>query len=234
MEREIMKQILLGLLLASAISASAAYQGSVKETMNSGGYTYVLLETAEGDLWFAGPEASVSVGQTLTVEQAMPMQNFTARSLDRTFDTIYFAGALGAAPAPAASSSDPHANVPGYKAAMAGKSNRPEAGSIEKADYTVSELFFQPRLLAGKEVSVRGQVTKYNSGILGSNWIHLVDGTGEAGKDDLVVTTSGECSVGDIIVAKGTLAVDKDLGSGYFFPVILEQAALTVEQKKAK
>ena len=107
--------------------------------------------------------------------------------------------------------------------------DKPKQGSIKKATHTVADLFFQPKLLAGKSVEVRGVVTKYNEGIMGSNWIHLQDGTGQAGKDDLVVTTQQKAKPGDLITAKGQLAVDRDLGSGYFFPVLLENATLKVE-----
>ena len=34
---------------------------------------------------------------------------------------------------------------------------------------------------------------------------------------------------GDTVVARGTLGLDRDFGGGYFYPVLLEQAALTVE-----
>lgn len=232
MERENMRRILLPLLLACVLSTQAAYKGTVKETMNSGGYSYVLLETAEGDLWFAGPETTIKQGATLELPESMPMNNFNARSLDRTFETIYFVNSLDATPAATAPASDPHANVPGFKSATQTNPMKPEAGSLAKADYTVSELFFQPKLLTGKVVSVRGKVVKYNGGILGSNWIHLMDGTGEAGKDDIVLTTTQECEVGDVILAKGTLGVDKDLGMGYFFPVIIENTEITVEQTR--
>jgi hypothetical protein len=221
----------LALALLAALPALAARSGRVVETMNSGGYTYVQLETEGGAIWVAGPEAGgIAVGQNLTVEDGMPMRDFLARSLDRSFDLIYFINGFGegAASTPAVMANDPHAGIPGFHAKQAQK-NRPAPGSIDKAGYTVAELFFQPALLKGRTVEVRGVVTKFNGGILGSNWIHLVDGTGEPGKDDLVVTSQQSCKVGDTVLVEGVLGVDKDLGSGYFFPVIVEEARLTVE-----
>lgn len=222
------------LAMLAALPALAAHDGRVVETMNSGGYTYVLLDQGGEQVWLAGPETGgVAVGQTMSVDDGMAMNNFSSRSLDRTFETIYFVGGFGAAPAaPAGMANDPHAGVPGYQekmAAMAANPAKPAAGSVAKAGYSVAELFFQPALLKGRAVEVRGQVVKYNGGILGSNWIHLMDGTGEPGKDDLVVTSQQGCKVGDTVLVKGTLGVDKDLGSGYFFPVIVEDARVVVE-----
>jgi hypothetical protein len=72
-------------------------------------------------------------------------------------------------------------------------------------------------------------VVKFNGGILGTNWIHLQDGTGSAenGTNDLTVTTSGTASVGDVVTATGTLVTDKDFGAGYTYAVMLENAELT-------
>ncbi|MDP2360914.1 MAG: DNA-binding protein [bacterium] len=232
----------LALALLAAGADAAGFSGTVKQTMNSGGYTYVLLDTGQGEIWLAGPEAKVSKGQKLSTGDGMAMHGFQAKSLNRTFDEIWFVNSLSAGAGSGAAGGaamanphgspmgNPHAGMPlASQGAPKPGAAKPKAGSVKKAGHTVSELYFQPRLLAGKTVEVRGVVTKYNEGIMGSNWIHLMDGTGEPGRDDLVITTSQTCQVGDRIVAKGKLAVDRDLGSGYFFPVLVEGAALTVE-----
>jgi len=75
---------------------------------------------------------------------------------------------------------------------------------------------------------VKGQVTKVASGIMGKNWIHLQDGTGNEKKktNDLVVTTTAaEPEVGDIVTMTGTLVKDKDFGSGYKYDAIIEKGA---------
>ena len=78
--------------------------------------------------------------------------------------------------------------------------------------------------LAGTQVSVRGKVVKYNGGIMGKNWIHVQDGTG-----DMTVTTAATAApvaLGDVVVLRGTIAVGKDFGGGYSYAVIVEDAAL--------
>jgi hypothetical protein len=234
-----MKQILtlatLGLCLATTLFA---YDGTVKETMVGGGYTYVLLEQDGSSTWVAGPETAVSVGDVMHTSDGMAMKNFHSRTLDRDFEVIYFVNSLGGAPSGghgSVSSTDPHAGVPGYggQSTPTGKGNtpgKPEAGSLEKAAYTVEEIYFQPALLKGQEVEVRGVVTRFNSGIMGSNWVHLMDGSGQSGTDDLTLTTQDKCDVGDQILIKGTLNTDKDLGAGYFFPVLIENTSIIVEK----
>jgi hypothetical protein len=93
---------------------------------------------------------------------------------------------------------------------------------------TVAEAWAQRAALKEKPVSIRGKVVKFNQGIMGKNWVHLRDGTGTAGKDnDITVTTGDVVQVGDVVVAKGTLRVDKDFGAGYAYPVIVEDAKLS-------
>ena len=93
---------------------------------------------------------------------------------------------------------------------------------------TVAEVFAQRAVLRGKAVTVRGKVVKYNPGIMGKNWIHLRDGSGSAGNstDDLTVTTGDRTKVGDVVVVKGVVHTDRDLGSGYKYSVLIEEATL--------
>jgi len=66
---------------------------------------------------------------------------------------------------------------------------------------------------------------------MGNNWLHVVDGTGDAaaGTDDLVVTTQGDANVGDLVVVRGKVATDKDFGMGYFYAVLVEEAVISAE-----
>ena len=62
----------------------------VKETMDSGGYTYVLAELGDQEMWLAGPETEMAVDNYIAVSGGMAMENFESSSLGRTFDVIYF------------------------------------------------------------------------------------------------------------------------------------------------
>jgi hypothetical protein len=69
---------------------------------------------------------------------------------------------------------------------------------------------------------------KFNSGIMGKNWLHVRDGTSSAADNtnDLLVTTTAPAKVGDVVTVKGVVHTDRDFGSGYAYKVLLEDAAL--------
>jgi hypothetical protein len=85
--------------------------------------------------------------------------------------------------------------------------------------------------LAGQSVSLRGKVVKYNEGILGTNFIHIQDGSGDAGdgSNDLTVTSQYKTAIDETIVVTGTIILNKDFGAGYSFSVLVEDAAITTE-----
>ena len=102
------------------------------------------------------------------------------------------------------------------------------AGDMEKAPggLSVAEIYAGQSGLAGKKVIVRGAVVKFTPGIMGTNWLHLQDGTCEGELCDLTVTTNEMAEVGAIVTVEGVLAVDKDFGAGYRYEVIVEGATL--------
>ena len=57
-----------------------------------------------------------------------------------------------------------------------------EVGSIETAEggVTIAAIWTDREALAGKTVIVSGKVVKYNGGIMGTNWLHIQDGSGSA------------------------------------------------------
>ena len=107
-----------------------------------------------------------------------------------------------------------------------------EPGSVKKAEkgFTVEECYTMKDSLAGKEVTVRGRVVKISTKILGRNWIHIRDGSGTNGFDDLTVTTTKTAPLGGTVLVTGKIAYNKNLGSGYIFPAIIEDAKITVEE----
>jgi hypothetical protein len=95
--------------------------------------------------------------------------------------------------------------------------------------YKVEEIYAKGGELAGKTVKVRGRVVKFTPSIMGTNWMHIQDGSGKGDTVDLTVTTSAVVAVGDMVVAEGVLAVDKDFGAGYRYAAIIEKANVTKE-----
>lgn len=204
----------------------SALSGKVMETMNSGGYTYLCIEKDGKKTWAAILETKVTVGQEIALQPGYEMVNFTSKTLNRTFDKIIFS----TGPA----SQDESVDVKSFH----GKTteNRTtevapgEKIQVEKAPapdaYTVAELYGKKAELDAKNVTVRGKIVKVSSGIMGRNWLHIQDGSGNQkdGSNDLVVTSKDLAAVGDIVTVSGTLRKDKDFGSGYKYDVIVEQA----------
>jgi hypothetical protein len=74
--------------------AMQGISGTVVETMNSGGYTYALLEREGARTWVALPKIDIAVGNEIACQPGMTMHNFTSSSLNRSFESIVFSQGL--------------------------------------------------------------------------------------------------------------------------------------------
>lgn len=141
--------VLAGLAVAESPSAGAAapaavgaeedagamsgqLTGVVLETMDAGRYTYVRLQSGDREVWAAGLQTPVAVGDTVELVGLMPMANFESATLKRTFEEILFVSEIrvegapprepAAADAPAAMESGMlppgHPPLPGQAAAL--------------------------------------------------------------------------------------------------------------------
>jgi len=207
-------------------SAEPSLSGKVVETMNAGGYSYVLLEKNGKKTWVAVTEMKITVGQEMAFLPGSPMAQFTSKSLNRTFDMIYFSGG----PVTSSSAGKKSADVaPGSKAAASAVD---KGAKVEKAvganAYTVAEVYQKATALNNKTVIVKGKVVKVSAGIMGMNWIHIQDGTGDPknGSHNLVATSDDLPAKGDVVTMKGTIIKDKDFGSGYKYSVIMEKGSV--------
>jgi len=239
-----MKQLLIALLAAVAAHAAWAageaapppappVKGEVLEVLDTDAFTYMRLRTPKGETWAAVGKAPVKKGEQVTITSPAVMQNFHSKSLNRTFDTIVM-GRLAGAPGATAT---PSAGSPATAATMAqfhgGAPASPdvEVGKVAKAEgasgRTVAEVYANRASLKDKDVTVRARVVKVTPGVMGKNWIHLRDGSGSAadGTNDLLATSKDEPKVGDLVVAKGMVRTDVDLGSGYAYKVLVEGAS---------
>jgi len=216
--------LVAGLVLpvaARSARAEDALTGKVIETMDSGAYTYLLLENNGKQTWVAIPKTKVEKGQNISILPGAEMKDFESKTLKRKFETIIFSGGVVGAKAEGVNKS------PGSKGSTVTVT---EKIKVEKATgpdaYTVEEIFKNGKTLAEKNVVVRGKVVKVSAGVMNRNWIHLQDGTGDAGSNDLVVTSDDLPKVGDVVTASGTLYSDKDFGGGYKYKVIIEKAKI--------
>ena len=207
--------------------------GKVVQTMNSGGYTYLLVESKGERHWAAVNSTEVKVGQQVTLKPGSTMVNFTSKALNRTFDRIIFSEGIEEQKVGVKST------TPKTTTGSAGAAVPFSKISVEKATgpntYRIVDMYANQKL-NGKKITVRGKVVKVSSGIMDRNWIHLQDGTGSPQKKNhnLVVTSHDLPDVGDIVTITGTLIRNKDFGSGYKYDVIVENAKIVKDAAESK
>ena len=209
-------------------------KGTVLETMNAAGYTYLQVENSQGTVWVAIPQSTVTVGEKVSYYDGIIMPDFSSKTLGRTFEHIIFSGGLVGSAQESSNGGETSNN-----SFATGSDGNAEAittrtdGKVAKASgtngYTIEEIFAKKEHLNGKKIRVQGKVVKYSPNIMGKNWIHIQDNTGNATRNnnDLVVTTNEQLDTKkEIITIEGTAIADRDFGSGYQYVVIIEDARI--------
>jgi len=219
-------------------SMTQEMSGTVMETMDTSGYTYVKVKTADKEIWAAAPQFTVAVGDSVIIPAGMIMPNYHSNTLNRDFAELYFVSSILApnaemtlnphgdtmAPADVSSSAADH-----IKAATPAIDI--DFSNLQKADngYTVAEIFAGKDELATKEIVLRAKVVKFSPNIMKTNWMHLQDGSGSTGTNDLTITTKSSAGLGDTVLIKGILDLNQDFGYGYKYDLIIQDAQVTVE-----
>lgn len=101
------------------------------------------------------------------------------------------------------------------------------ANAADAKPQTVAALNKNKAALAGQTISAQGKVVKVNNGIMGRNFVHVQDGTGDATSNNLIVTSKQTANVGDQVAVSGVVVVNRDFGSGYSYPLLIEEATIT-------
>lgn len=210
-------------LTVSQSYAAKIHKGTVLEAKTAGPYTYMQIEEGKDKFWIAATPNKFEKGEKVSFSEQLWMYDFKSKSMDRVFKKILFVAVV-------------HKGDGALEAAAKGRQKQAPAGrAVAKrpqpkafGTFTVEELFTKKDTLKGKSVKVKGKVVKVLDGIMGMSWIHIQDGTGAAGSNDIIFTSKSDTAkVGSTVTAQGTLIVDKDFGSGYFYPVIMEDSTFT-------
>jgi len=193
---------------------------TVKEVLNANAYTYLLATEGEKEFWIAVPKTEVKVGKTYTYEGGMEMKKFESKDLKRTFDSVFFVEGL----------TDPNATATTEKVidpkTIAPKTELAKGITLAKGGISLFDLYSTRDKLAGKTVILTGKVVKFMPEIMNKNWIHLQDGTSLNGFNDITITSLEKVKVDEIVSLKGTVVLNKDLGSGYKYDILIEDAVL--------
>lgn len=246
-------------LIGSAITVVAqpgSTTGVVLETMDAAQYTYLKVETNGESTWVAIPATPVEKGQQVTYTHGMVMENFASRTLGRTFAAIVFSPGLVNTDVPTEVDEPAAEEKSSFAAALQkereqpktvalGQQHSPGSGgattpfkevSVDKAtgenSYTVSELYAKAEELNGKTVRLRARVVKINPQIMGKNWIHLQDGTGDPMQNshNLVATSAAIPQVDQVVVVEGVISANMDFGFGYNYEALLEEAVFSTNE----
>ena len=211
------KLLALSLALIGNLHAGDVFEGTVVDTLNGGGYTYLQIDDTKKKYWVAVEGTKVEKGTEVRFTEELRAKNFESKSLNRTFDEIVFASNLQ------------------YRTQVPEKGNLAlineqvkESPYKQKDTMSVKEAWEKRASLKDKTIAIRGKVVKASPNIIGVNWIHIQDGTGEGSDVGRIVFTSKELpKVGDIVTASGVVSVDKDFGSGYFYKIIVQNATFS-------
>jgi len=205
------------------VKKSSIHQVTIKEVKQGGNYTYLFVNGSDQNFWIAASKTDVQVGETVYFKDPMLMNDFKSEELDKVFEQILFVQNISLSPQ-LEKLSIPLDSIHTVKKEGELKENikvDPAPGGI-----TIGDLYKNQTTYANKKVIVRGKVVKVNNGIMDRNWVHLKDGTSNAGKSDLTFTTLKDVKVGDIVTLEGIVAIDKEYGKGYVYPLIVEGAAI--------
>ncbi|MTJ79593.1 MAG: hypothetical protein F8N37_01030 [Telmatospirillum sp.] len=74
--------------------ASAIHTGTVLETIPASNYVYVHVKGDAGDQWLAAPAVELKTGSTVRWPEGMLMSNYHSKTLDRTFEKVFFVSAV--------------------------------------------------------------------------------------------------------------------------------------------
>lgn len=83
-----------GMPAAAPMAAGGGERGVVKSVSNAGGYSYIEVDRGGAVVWVAAMETPMKAGDRIEWQGGSSMQNFTAKSIGRTFDRIIFASSV--------------------------------------------------------------------------------------------------------------------------------------------
>lgn len=203
--------------------ASNYHHVIVKEVLQTSKYTYLYVTENSKEFWIAVRRLDAKIGDDVYYTQALPMQNFKSKELDRVFESVLFIQGNTSTPPTAESM-----QKMGTKKMPPRVDKKIEGIKVKapKDGVSIAELFKNRAKYEGKKVKVSGKVVKVNNGIMGKNWIHIQDGTASAEDYDLTLTTQHKANMGDVITIEGMVYLKKEFGAGYSYDLIIEEASI--------
>jgi hypothetical protein len=191
----------------------------VEEVQQAREYTYLYVREGKGKYWMAVTRIDAAPGESYIYTDGMEMKNFESKDLNRVFESVWFVSDLR----PGSKDSKTGGEMPTSQMSKV----RPEQKEVNvtpvQGGVTIAELYASPEKYEGKEVLVKGEVVKVNPNIMNRNWVHIQDGTQHEGRYNLTLTTTEMVNEEEIVIFKGTIALNRDFGAGYTYDLIMEE-----------
>ena len=210
----------------SVVQPSSQHVFEVSEVIQGDSYTYLRVKENMMERWVAVSKQEVTKGQAYYYDEALQMTDFHSKEIDRTFDVIYFVNQISTTPiVNNAAAVMGGGAMPAHSGKVAANNAEVEIIKAE-GELQIADIYSNKAEYSSKEFEIRGVVVKVNEQVMGKNWVHIQDGTGNAGNFDLTITTQAQVQVGDEVTFKGKLTLEKDFGAGYYYDVIMEDGSL--------
>jgi len=171
--------------------------------------SHQLLSVQQGELqaWVQVPKVGADVGDYVLLGAGTPRSDVEVAELGRRVEMVV---------------DIEHVQVVDEATARSTLAGTPPSDAVP-----VGTLYAELVDRAGSEVVVYGSAVKVTSAV-GSVWIHIQDGTGDAasGTNDITVEAKQAVTVGQRVAFRGVLHADVDLGFGYHFDALIRDAEL--------
>ncbi|NNE03216.1 MAG: hypothetical protein HKN52_08620 [Eudoraea sp.] len=194
----------------------------VKEVLPATKYVYLKVTEKGREYWISAPKKDIKEGNSYVYNEALLKTQFESKEYNRIFDTIYLVTTIVPKEhgLPPITSPVPKAGKEKGESVTTAEGDTPEVRGQFAGAIKIAELVKNPAAYENKMVELTGECVKVNEGIMDRNWIHLKDGSQD--DYDLVITTKETVEKGTTITIRAIVALNKDFGSGYMYPILLE------------
>ncbi len=198
----------------------------VTEVIPGEKYTYAQVREEDHTFWISTQKMELKPGDIYYFNESILRTDFESKELKRVFDTMYLVTSMVAE----AHGKDMHGfskdpiDQEQVKIIQKSIAEEQDSTAVFAGQIKIADLVDNPQKYEGKKVELKGAVTKVNEGIMGRNWIHLQDGSKDS--YDLVITTLEPVKKGKTITVRAIVRLNVDLGSGYSYPILLENGAI--------
>jgi hypothetical protein len=215
---------------ASGLAAEEVKPEGKQEAQKSvtGTVTDMKLDVEGREVWLATSPKLLGVpvekGDKVEYTGGVPMSNFKSRSLDKTFESILFISQISVLnkERPAVPSDDYHKHIGQEQKPL----TPPKSGEIEKAEggKTIADILSESEQLKDRKVFFKAKIMKVSRQIMKKNWYTLQDGTGTEPENKIIAISKETAAPGDIITVTGVVKTNVDLGAGYRYEVLIDDA----------